>query len=85
MSLFRKFFSLVGAGAAGIGLILPAALFGLLIFFETTFPLMRSAYLSVLMVWSALEAAGDTFAIMTVLLFLFVKESLSTKVNLDER
>ncbi len=51
----------------------------------TTRSLMRSAYLSVLIVWSAEEAAGETAAIMTVRERLLVKESFSTRVSLDAR
>lgn len=46
----------------------------------------RSAYLSVLIVCSDDELPGDTHAIIIVLdVFLFIKESLSTRVNLEPR
>jgi hypothetical protein len=47
-----------------------------------SFSLTLSAYLSVFRVWSADDAAGDTAAIMTVLAFDRVNESLSTRVSL---
>jgi hypothetical protein len=49
----------------------------------TIVSLIRSAYLNVLSVWSALEEEGDTVAIITVLALARVKESLRTSVSFE--
>lgn len=48
------------------------------------FSFSLSAYLNVLIVWSAEEDPGDTHAIIIILdFYLVIKESLNTRVNLE--